>query len=346
MIEPSSWMAREIASIPDMLRSQAGTTTGPVRALVDRLMQSPPRLVVTCARGSSAHAATFGKHLIERYLALPVCAAAPSIASIYGTELCLGGQLVLAISQSGASDDLIAFAGSARKCGSLTVAITNSEHSPLAQTCEFILPLSAGPEISVAATKTFVATLSVLSHMVAAWTGDKFQEDALRVLPDQLSKTMALNRGDAVEALCESASLATIGRGPTLAIAREAALKLKETCSIHAEAFSGAEFLHGPVAMASQCYPIVMFMPGDAALAGMQTLATHLARKGSRIVLAGPANGVESPYIPLPANTAGSPATDAICQIQSFYCMLVQLAARRGCDVDNPPHLRKVTRTT
>jgi glucosamine--fructose-6-phosphate aminotransferase (isomerizing) len=339
-------MAREIASVPDMLRLQASATTEPVRALVERLVQDPPRLVVTCARGSSAHAATFGKHLIERHLALPVCAAAPSIASIYETELRLRGQLVLAISQSGTSDDLIAFAAWARKAGALTVAITNNEHSPLAATCERLLLLSAGAEVSVAATKTFVATLCLLSRMVAAWTGDKTQKDALQALPDQLSEAVALNWNEAVEPLAQSASLATIGRGPTLAIAREAALKLKETCGIHAEAFSGAEFLHGPVTLASQGYPILMFMPRDAAFAGMQALAANLSQKGSRILLAGAAKGIEPTCIRLPAITAGSPAADAICQIQSFYCMLVSLAARRGCNVDNPPHLRKITRTT
>jgi glucosamine--fructose-6-phosphate aminotransferase (isomerizing) len=168
----------------------------------------------------------------------------------------------------------------------------------------------------------------------------------LQALPDQLSEAVALNWNEAVESLAQSASLATIGRGPTLAIAREAALKLKETCGIHAEAFSGAEFLHGPVTLASQSYPILMFMPRDAAFAGMQALAANLSQKGSRILLAGAAKGIEPTYIPLRAITSGSPAADAICQIQSFYCMLVRLAARRGFDVDNPPHLRKITRTT
>ena len=340
MLEQNSWMAREIAAVPDVLLRQEAAVERPVRELVGRLLRSPPQLVVTCARGSSAHAATFCKHLIEHQLGIPVCAAAPSIASIYGRELGLRGQLVLVISQSGTSDDLIAFARYARNAGGLTVAVTNSECSPLTTTCEYTLPIGAGPEVSVAATKTFVATVCLLLRMVAAWAGND-EQVTLRALPKHLSEAMTMNWESAVEALSETRSLATIGRGPTLAIAREAALKLKETCNLHAEAFSGAEFMHGPVTLASQRYPVVMFMPSDAALAGMRHVAATLLKKGCRVFLAGHGNGNPGPYISLPGRTTQSAAVDAICLIQSFYCMLVRLAARRGCDVDNPPTLKR-----
>ena len=346
MLEQNSWMAREIAAVPDALLQQEATVMQPVRELVGRLLRSPPQLVVTCARGSSAHAATFCKHLIEHWLGIPVCAAAPSISSIYGRELRLRGQLVLVISQSGTSDDLIAFARCARNAGALTVAVTNSGSSPLTATCELTLPIVAGPEVSIAATKTFIATMCVLLRLVAAWAGNNAQKGVLRALPNHLSEAMTMNWGSAVEALAETSSLATIGRGPTLAIAREAALKLKETCNLHAEAFSSAEFMHGPVSLASQRYPILMFMPSDAALAGMRDVAAAVSKKGCRVFLAGPSNSNPGPYISLPGRTTHSAAVDAICLIQSFYCMLVRLAERRGCDVDNPPHLQKITRTT
>jgi glutamine---fructose-6-phosphate transaminase (isomerizing) len=331
--------------VPEMLLGQEVATRKPVQELVGRLVRRPPQLVITCARGSSAHAATFCKHLIEHQLGIPVCAAAPSIASIYGRELRLRGQLVLAISQSGTSDDLIAFARQARTAGALTVAVTNCDHSPLAASCELTLPISAGAEVSVAATKTFVATLSVLLRMVAAWAGDDGQEAALRALPGCLSKAMTLNWGAAVEALAETNSLAVIGRGPTLAIAREAALKLKETCNMHAEAFSGAEFMHGPVSLASRRYPILMFMPSDAALMGMSEVAAKLSQKGCRVLRAGGNNSQLGTAISLPSPMTHSAAADAICLVQTFYCMLVRLAARRGYDVDRPRNLQKITRT-
>ena len=143
-------------------------------------------MVVTCARGSSAHAATFAKHLIERHLGLPVAAAAPNIASIYRRPLRLKGQLFLAISQSGRSDDLIETAAMARRAGALTVAIVNDPASPLAHESEIVLPLDAGPELSVAATKSFVASLAALLRFTAAWTKDTAMDSALMRLPDRL----------------------------------------------------------------------------------------------------------------------------------------------------------------
>ena len=171
-------------------------------------------------------------------------------------QMHLKDQLMLAISQSGRSDDLIAMTASAKQSGALTVAIINATDSPLAQACDFVLPICAGPELSVAATKTFIATAAALARLTAAWTKDAFARRRHRAacrsvwLPPPRSIGAPLCR-----CWLSAGSLVTIGRGSTLAIAREAALKLKETCNRHAEAFSGAEFLHGPVALVSSRYP-------------------------------------------------------------------------------------------
>ena len=242
--------------------------------------------MVTCARGSSAHAATFAKHLIERYLGLPVTAAAPSIASVYRRRLHLSGQLVLAISQSGNSDDLIEFASQARGAGALTVAVTNDPASPLAAICEFVLPIGAGSERSVAATKTFLATAAVLLRLVGAWTEDAVLLKAASELPDRLGRASRLDWSRGAEVLSKATHLAAIGRGPTLAIAREAALKLKETCNLHTEAFSGAEFLHGPIALVRPNYPVLVFGPTDEAAAGMRQLCRDLDAMGATLVIA------------------------------------------------------------
>lgn len=335
-------MASEIREAPAAVRRQEADLARPVADLVARLKRRPPQVVVTCARGSSAHAATYAKHLIERDLGIPVAEAAPNIASVYGRQLHLKDQLFLAISQSGKSDDLVEMARAVRAAGAVTAAIVNATDGPLTKACDVVLPMGAGPELSVAASKTFVATLAVLLRLAAAWTGDTGLAGAIERLPDRLGDAAALDWSEAATALAGTISLVTIGRGPTLPIAREASLKLKETVNLHAEAFSGAEFLHGPVALVSSRYPVLMFMPTDQAAHGMRQLAADLRQKGTALFTtdAGvPGGGC------LPALAPDHPETDAVCLIQSFYAMLIPLAERLGADVDRPRHLQKVTRT-
>jgi glutamine---fructose-6-phosphate transaminase (isomerizing) len=335
-------MRREIREAPEAVGRQAEALRAPLAELVGRLRPQPPQVAVTCARGSSAHAATFGKHLIERYLGIPVAAAAPSVATVYRQRLRLRDQLFLAISQSGRSDDLIEQTAVARAAGAVTVALVNATDSPLAEASDIVLPMAAGPELSVAATKTFIASASALLRLVALWSEDGSMAASLERLPDRLAEAAELDWSEALTAFEAAPSLVTIGRGPTLAIAREAALKLKETCNLHAEAFSGAEFLHGPVALVDDDYPILMLMPTDAARDGLQGLAASLRAKGASLYAAEPG---EAGAGRLPALAADHPEADAICLIQSFYGLAVQLAERRGIDVDRPRHLQKVTRT-
>ncbi len=334
--------AQEIREAPEAVERQRQTLAQPVDELAARLKRRPPQVAVTCARGSSAHAAAFGKHLIERYLGIPVAAAAPNIASVYGAKLHLKDQLFLAISQSGGSADLVEMTASARASGAVTACIVNTTESPLAAVCDIILPMNAGPELSVAATKTFIATLSALLRLTAAWTGDVKMADAVERLPERLAAALDLDWSAPLDALADASSLVTIGRGPTLAIAREAALKLKETCNLHAEAFSGAEFLHGPVALVSPEYPILMFNPTDAAAKGMRQLAANLRGKGTALYTTDPDDDASRH---LPVLPPSHPDTDAVCLILSFYMMAVHLAQRLGMDVDRPRHLKKVTST-
>jgi glucosamine--fructose-6-phosphate aminotransferase (isomerizing) len=336
-------IAKEFREVPELVHGQARRVAEPLADLVARLRKAAPQVVVTCARGSSAHAATFGKYLIERYLGIPVAPAAPSNATVYKQPLHLKGQLFVTISQSGRSDDLIEMAAMAKAAGACTVALVNDENSPLAQISHVVLPMAAGPELSVAATKTFVCSLTALLRLTALWAALPPLTGALERLPQRLADAAELDWGSAALPLADASSLVTIGRGPTLAIAREAALKLKETCDLHAEPFSGAEFLHGPVALVSPLYPILMFMPGDAANAGLAALATDLRRKGAR-VFSTEASAWESNSLPILA--PDHPDADAVCLIQSFYALLVRIAEGRGRDADRPRHLQKITRTT
>jgi glutamine---fructose-6-phosphate transaminase (isomerizing) len=342
MHESQSQIGIESREAPGVVERQEASLRRPLEALVKRLKARPPQLAVTCARGSSAHAAIFAKHSIERHLRIPVADAAPSIVTVYRRPLKLKGQLHLTISQSGRSHDLIEQTEAAKKAGALTVGLINDVESPLAEMCDVVLPLGAGPELSVAATKTFIATLAAILRLTAVWGGIGDLKRALVKLPDHLDRASGLDWSASFDALAEAASMMTIGRGPTLAIASEAALKLKETCGLHAEAFSGSEFLHGPVSLVSKGFPILMFMPSDKAAVALKRLEADLRRKGAAMFATGRGTGRAGR---LPALATGHSETDAICLIQSFYAMLVRLARLRGGDADRPRHLQKVTRT-
>jgi glucosamine--fructose-6-phosphate aminotransferase (isomerizing) len=335
-------MESDLREAAAAVERQSNVLTAPVKDLTGELNRQPPRVVITCARGSSAHAATFAKHLFELRLGIPVAAAAPNIATVYRRELNLKDQLFLAISQSGRSDDLIESAMMARAAGAVTAAIVNDANSPLAEVCRIVLPLGAGNERSIAATKSFIASLAALLQLTASWTADAAMQLAHARLPDRLAQAGRLDWGSALAALSATDSLIAIGRGPTLAIAREAALKLKETCELHAEAFSAAEFHHGPIALISGAFPIVAFNPSDDAAGSVTALVADLRRKGARVLVAEPGNPQRDR---LPVLQPDYPEADAICMVQSFYALLVKLAAERGTDADRPRHLQKVTRT-
>ncbi len=334
-------MAKELAEAPAAVAAQARELGAPLAGLVARLARRSPQVVVTCARGSSAHAATFAKHLIERHLGIAVAAAAPNVASVYHRRLALKDQLFLAISQSGSSDDLIAMAAAARRADAVTAAIVNDPNSPLAQACEFVLPMAAGAELSVAATKTFIASLAAALRLVARWSADERMAKACERLPERLAQAAQLDWSEALGPLASATATVAIGRGPTLAIAREAALKLQETCTVHAEAFSSAEFRHGPFALVSGALPVLLFTPTDVSALGFSDLAADLRRAGARVLTA----GADEAEIALPTLTPDQAEADAVCLIQSFYGLLPGLAERRGANVDRPRHLQKVTRT-
>ena len=226
-------MAAELREAPDVVARQSELLVRPLGELAAMLKRMPPRVVVTCVRGSSGHAENFGKHLIERHLGIPVAAVAPSIMTIYRQGLSLKRQLFLASSQSGRSGDLVEAASSARAFGALTVAIVNDTDSPLASTCDIVLPMAAGPELSAAATKTFVASVAILLNLIAHWVAERAINAALDRLSERLAAVAAeLDWAKAVCSLSATNNLAILGRGPTLAIAQEASLKLKEVQKI------------------------------------------------------------------------------------------------------------------
>jgi glucosamine--fructose-6-phosphate aminotransferase (isomerizing) len=320
-----SRLAREAAEAAAGARLQLATCGPVLAALAHRLASRPPAVVATCARGSSDAAATYGAYLIEMTLGHIVASVGPSVAPAFeGFARDRGDTLMIAISQSGRSPDLVRLATAARRDGAFVVGLVNDERSALAAACELVIPLCAGDERGVAATKSFLLACVALLQLAAAWSGSAELHAAAHAAPDALAAATALDWTAALAPLAGATSLYVVGRGLGLAAALEVALKLKETCGLHAEAFSSAEVLHGPVALVTPGFPILAL--GDD--------AAPLAQLGATIHNAGP-------------GVAGvSPLLVPVCQVQSFYLALPALAAARGLDADRPRHLRKVTETT
>ncbi|MCM3878782.1 MAG: SIS domain-containing protein [Vicinamibacterales bacterium] len=334
-------MFREAAAAPAAVRSQLHANRSRVEYLGGVVRDLAPRAIVTCARGSSDHAATFAKYLIETRTGLLASSAAPSISSLYATKADFKAVLFVAISQSGASPDLLAAVAAARDAGALVLALVNDEGSPLARAAHHTIPLHAGIETSVAATKSYIASLAAMLHLVAAWTQDLELQQALEQVPDQLAQAWHLDWSAAVEHFRSANSLYVVGRGLGLGIAQEAALKFKETCGLHAEAFSAAELRHGPMAIVHKGFPVLAFAQHDETREGIEALASELCRVGADVVLAG--SGLPG-VLALPTLRA-HPAIEPLLMIQSFYRLANELAVARGRDPDRPPHLRKITET-
>ncbi len=337
----ASLMLRETSEAPEVVARLIAANATTCCDLVKRLRAAPPRFTVTCARGSSDSAALYAKYLLEIRLGLVVASVGPSVRSIYGGRPQVAGALFLAISQSGRSPDLIELAEGARDGGALTVALTNDPASPLAACCEVVLPLYAGPEKSVAATKTYIASLAALLQLLAAWSDDAALNRAVERLPDDLADALERDWQPAVSRLADRQNLYVVGRGAGYAAAHEAALKLKETCGLHAEAMSAAEIMHGPLTLASPEFPVVLFSQRDEALESLSELAAGLIARRVEVITAGPLRAA----MRLPTADGLHPFAQPIVLVQSFYPLAEALARARGRDPDHPPHLMKVTET-
>lgn len=314
--------------------------------LGERLRASPPSLVVTCARGSSDHAATYAKYLIETSLGVPTVSAAFSTVSLYDAPIApaAGRVLCLAISQSGRSPDMLATVRRQAEAGALVVALVNDTSSPLADRADVVLPLCAGPELSVAATKSYIASLAGVAALVAAWKDDTFLAADLAVLPSQLDEAFALDWSTMVPNLVAATNLFVVARGYGLAVAQEAALKLKETSRLHGEAFSSAEVRHGPMAVVCDHFPVIAFAGPDSAGDDVRALARDFAARGARVWLVSEDTGDNPGCQFLPTLRLRAELAPLI-MIASFYRMVNTLSLARGCDPDRPPYLAKVTRT-
>ena len=334
-------MLNEALASADVVAAQLADTSN-IEALAVKLAEQPRHVALTVARGSSDHAASYFASLTMSRIGVPVASLPMSVATLQQAPLRVSGQLAVAFSQSGKSPDLIGTMVALRDAGALTVAAVNAPGSPLAAACEWDLPLSAGPELSVAATKSYIAMLSLSAIVIAHVQRDTELLNALKTLPDALRAAGKLDWTKAVDELKGVDRMIVIGRGLGLAIAQEAALKLKETSGIQAEAFSSAEVRHGPMELIDRDYPLLVFAPRGPEQAGLIQLARDMRARGARVLLAAPDDIAEAD---LPLAVTDHPALDPIAAILSFYVMAAGLAAARGRNPDAPRHLNKVTET-
>ncbi|HEX3845991.1 MAG TPA: SIS domain-containing protein [Steroidobacteraceae bacterium] len=338
-------MFREAASASAAVRAQLRDEAS-AAAIGKELRRLAPRAVITCARGSSDHAATYAKYLIETRMGVLTASAAPSVSSVYGVAQDLRGCLFLAISQSGRSPDLLASVAAAKAAGATVLALCNNPDAPLMGAADLSMNLDAGLETSVAATKSYLASLAALLRLVAAWRGDAELARSTAALPDLMDRTWTLDWSPAVPVLAHAAHLYVVGRGLGLGAAQETALKCKETCGLHAEAFSSAELRHGPFTLLDVDFPALLYAQSDATRPGVEALAAELARRNVPILVAGAdaAEARAAGAIVLP--TLRAPAEiGPILLVQSAYRLIATLALARGFDPDRPAHLRKVTET-
>lgn len=333
-------MAAEIRETPQAVERLLAGQGAALRALGRRLREREPAVVVTSARGSSDNAAAFFKYLCEILVGVPVASVGPSVASLYGAPLRLDGAVVISVSQSGQSPDIVALQGAARAAGAYSIAVVNQEGSPLAGGADAVVPLGAGVERSVAATKSCVASAAALAALVAEWAGDAALAAAVARLPEALAAAARQDWSAALPAFAPASSAYVVGRGPALPVAAEAALKLKETAVLHAEAFSGAEVMHGPLQLLEPGFPVLAFAQGDASRAAMAESAARLAAAGGRVFTASPEPGAT-----LAAAATGHALLDPLPMLLSFYGFAEALSRARGHDPDRPSHLRKVTET-
>jgi glucosamine--fructose-6-phosphate aminotransferase (isomerizing) len=341
-----SLMALEAAEAPQAVARLLATDAERCAALGEQLRRRPAAGVLTLARGSSDHAAQHLAYLVMARMGRLVTSLPPSLLTLYEAPLPAAQLVALAFSQSGRSPDLVEPMQRLRAGGATTVAFVNDAGSPLAAAAEHTLPLHAGAERSVAATKSFIAQLVAGVRLLAAWQGDAALAAAVQALPAALAQAAAQDFSAGIEQLAAARQLYVIGRGPGLAVAQELALKFKETCGLQAEAFSGAELVHGPLALVQPGWPLLVLAPRGPAQAGLVALAQQQRARGAAVLLVAPPGtpGAEGLRL-LPAVATAHADLDAIALVQSLYPMVEALSRALGRDPDQPPGLQKVTLT-
>jgi len=344
-----SRMLEEIRQQPEILERTLHSELPRIRRLERHIARKRPRLIVLAARGTSDNAATFGRYLLEVCTGIPVSLAAPSIQTLYQARVDFRDALVAAVSQSGESTDTNLVLERAREQGALTVGITNESRSSLAKLAEHVLLVRAGREKSVAATKTYTGQL-LLIYLLASALGGRIRMADLERVPERAQ--MALDLEPEIAELAGRyrfmRQAIVVGRGLNYANALEFSLKMMETSYVVAERFSSADFLHGPIAMVEQSFPVFAFAPSGPTWSSMrETLGRIQQLKAETVVITDAGNrevgatGARLIRLPRRIPELLTPIP-YIIPAQTFAACL---AAEKGLNPDKPRTISKVTLT-
>ncbi len=338
----------EILEQPAAAERQLGSSRDAIDRLVARLRAEPVDAVVIAARGTSDHAAIYAQYLLGVVHRLPVALAAPSILSLYGVVPRFVRALVIGISQSGASPDVVGVVEGGRRQGVPTLAITNDPASPLAAAAEHVIELAAGPERAVAATKTYTTSLLAIARLSAALLDDPAAEAAIRAMPAAIARALAVE--PEIERIATELAPADrcviLGRGYEYATAREWALKLKELGRVFADPYSSADFQHGPVALVGPGVPVLAVVPGGAASAGLVELLGRLRDRGDDLVVLSDSAAIRAVAGRSVSLPEGIPDwLRPIVSIVPAQLYAYHLTRARGIDPEAPRNISKVTLT-
>ncbi len=339
---------REVAEQPQVLRRLLADGRPAVEEAAARIRAAAPRLVVMAARGSSDNAARYGQYLFGVFHRWVVALAAPSLITLYRHAPDVRSALVVGISQSGHSPDIVAVVEEARHQGALTLAVTNDPASPLAQAADLVVPLLAGEERAVAATKTYTAQLMVLAMLSAALRNDEQAWEELSQVPAVVEACLTRNRGLAATAqtFAGTEHLVVVGRGFQYATAFEIALKVTEVCGIVASAYSSADFRHGPIALVRPGFPVFVVATSGAVLADVVDLVDTLRERGAELLIVSDDQALlERAAVPMPLPPGVPEWLAPLVAVVPGQLWTLALAEARGLDPDHPRGLTKVTRT-
>jgi glucosamine--fructose-6-phosphate aminotransferase (isomerizing) len=333
---------QEIAQQPEVIARLLARERPALRSLAAELRRRRPRYAVVAARGSSDNAARYAQHVLGRTLRLPVVLATPSLHTLYDTPPRFADAIMIGISQSGASPDVVSVVAEGERQGAMTIAITNDPASPLAAAATHVVDLGAGDERSVAATKTYTASLAAIAALAAE--GDAALSADVARLPALMAAQLALTgtAEAAVAAAVDWERLTVVGRGAHYATAFEAALKVRELAGIVAEAYSPADLLHGPIATTGPRQPLLAIAPAGPTEGSMRDLVAVARGRDARVAAIGHDAALGDPFLELVDVPEWLGPAVAIVPAQ---LLAVGLAERRGVDVDAPFGLSKITMT-
>ncbi|MBC7254570.1 MAG: SIS domain-containing protein [Chloroflexi bacterium] len=343
-----SRLLQEIMEQPSVLEGLLNTEYGVIQEVAAAIRERHVRAVLIAARGTSDNAATYAKYLWGAFNGLPVMLAAPSLYTFYQRPPRLHDTLVVGISQSGMSPDVVAVVEDGRAQGMLTLAITNDAQSRLAHAAEYVLSCRAGEERSVAATKSYTAELMVIALLSVALAEDSHRLEEARRVPEAVEKALALEKAIAqrAERYRFMTSCAVVGRGFNYATAFEVALKVKELTYVSAQPYSSADFMHGPVAIVGRDYPVIAIAPSGRVYNDLAALVAELKRREAELVIISDREDLaRQAQVPLILPTALPEWLSPITAVIPGQLLAYHLALTKGLDPEQPRGLRKVTET-